>query len=237
MPNETDDRQDAPRGLSRRNLLKRAGVVGAVAATAGTTLALTAAVTARAQTPALAAPPQLEALETLTAAESDILEAIVARLIPTDENGPGAAEARAAHYIDRALAGPLSASRRAYAAGLAAVDAYAQSAKGAPFAKLAAQDQDAVLSDMEKNVAKGFAPHSSSFFNLVRTHTLQGMFGDPYYGGNANFVGWDLLGYPGIRMAVTEDDQRMSVKPTPNRRSAYDFEMFAKKGGGYGHKP
>jgi gluconate 2-dehydrogenase gamma chain len=236
MPNETDDQQDVPRGLSRRNLFKQAGIVGVVATTAGTTLALTGAVTARAQTLAPAAPP-LEALETLTATESDILEAIVARLIPTDDNGPGAAEARAAHYIDRALAGSLSASCRAYAAGLAAVDAYAQSAKGAPFAKLVAQDQDAVLSDMEKNVAKGFAPNSSTFFNLVRTHTIQGMFSDPYYGGNANFVGWDLIGYPGIRMAVTEDDQRMSVKPTPNRRSAYDVEMFAKKGGGHGHKP
>jgi gluconate 2-dehydrogenase gamma chain len=181
--------------------------------------------------------PRREALETLTAAESDILEAIVARLIPTDDNGPGAVEARAAHYIDRALAGPLSPSRRAYAAGLAAVDAYAQSTKGAPFTKLAAKDQDAVLSDMEKNVAKGFTPNSSTFFNLVRTHTLQGMFGDPYYGGNAHFVGWDLIGYPGLRMAVTEDDQRMSVKPTPNRQSAYDFEMFTKKGVGYGHKP
>jgi len=211
--------------------------VGVVAATSGATLALNASVTAQAQTPAPAAPPPLEALETLTAAESDILEAIVARLIPTDENGPGAAEARAAHYIDRALAGPLSSSRRVYAAGLAAVDAYAQSTKGAPFTKLAAQDQDAVLSDMEKNVAKGFAPTSSAFFNLVRTHTIQGMFGDPYYGGNPNFVGWDLIGYPGIRLMVTEDDQRMSVKPTPNRRSAYDFEMFAKKGGGHGHKP
>ena len=236
MPNDTDDQPDAPRGLSRRNLFKRAGIVGTLAATAGTTLALTAAGTARAQTPAPAAPP-LEALETLTAAESDILEAIVARLIPADDNGPGAAEARAAHYIDRALAGPLSASRRAYAVGLAAVDAYAQSAKGAPFATLAAQDQDAVLSDIEKNVATGFGPNSSTFFNLVRTHTIQGMFSDPYYGGNANFVGWDLIGYPGLRMAVTEDDQRMSVKPTPNRRSAYDFEMFAKKGGGHGHKP
>src|SRR5262245_52244623 len=192
MPNGTDDQQSASRGLSRRNLFKRAGVVGVVAATSGTTFAPTTTVTARAQTPAPAAPP-LEALETLTATESDILEAIVARLIPTDENGPGAAEARAAHYIDRALAGPLGASRRAYAVGLAAVDAYAQSAKGAPFAKLAAQDQDAVLSDMEKNVAKGFTPNSSAFFNLVRMHTIQGMFGDPYYGGNANVVGWDLI--------------------------------------------
>ena len=33
---------------------------------------------------------------------------------------------------------------------------------------------------------------------MVRTHTLQGTFGDPYYGGNANFVGWDLIGFPGF---------------------------------------
>ena len=39
------------------------------------------------------------------------------------------------------------------------------------------------------------APARSS--RMVRTHTLQGTFGDPYYGGNANFVGWDLIGYPG----------------------------------------
>jgi hypothetical protein len=65
------------------------------------------------------------------------------------------------------------------AVGLAAVNAYAQSAKGAPFATLAAQDQDAVLSDMEKNVAKSFTPNSSAFFNLVRTHTIQGMYGAP----------------------------------------------------------
>ncbi len=82
--------------------------------------------------------PRLEALETLTAAEADTLEAIVARLIPTDENGPGATEARAAHYIDRALTGPLRGSRASYAANLAALDAYAQATKGAPFAKLPA---------------------------------------------------------------------------------------------------
>ena len=46
-------------------------------------------------------------------------------MIPTDANGPGANEARAAHYIDRALGGALSGSREAYRAGLAAFDRYA----------------------------------------------------------------------------------------------------------------
>ena len=55
------------------------------------------------------------------------------------------------------------------------------------------------------------------------------------YGGNANFVGWELIGYPGIRMAVSEDEERMKVKPTAIRKSAYDDEMFTMKGGSRGH--
>src|SRR6266436_5920239 len=132
-----------PRDVSRRDLFKTVGA-GAAAAVAGAPAAPSTAV-------AQVHPPQLEALETLTAAEADILEAICARLIPSDENGPGAAEARAAHYIDRALTGPLRTSRDAYAAGLAAVDVYAQASKGAPFAKLSPRDQDEVLTDMESN--------------------------------------------------------------------------------------
>ena len=238
MPSETDDGRGTPRDLSRRNLFKQAA--GVAAAISGTGVATNApavaqapAVAAKLEAPKLDA-PRREALETLTAAEADTLEAIVARIIPSDENGPGAAEARAAHYIDRALVGPLRTSRAAYAAGLAAIDDYAQSAKGAAFAKLAAKDQDAVLTDLEKNVATGFTPNAAAFFNLVRTHTIQGTFCDPYYGGNANFVGWDLLGYPGLRMVVTADEQRMSARAKPVRQSAYDDASFTMSGASRG---
>ncbi len=206
-------------GFSRRELLKRAGTVGVL-----TTLPLSVLVPARASQP-----PQ-EPFETLTAAESDTLEAVVARLIPTDDNGPGAAEARAAHYIDRALTGPLASSRSAYSSGLDALNRYAAASKNGSFAELSASDQDAVLRDMESNAATGFAPDSSTFFNLLRTHTIQGTFCDPYYGGNANFVGWDLIGYPGVRTVVTADQQRMDESPAPNHRSAYDYTMFTKGG-------
>jgi gluconate 2-dehydrogenase gamma chain len=234
MTSEAND--DAPPNMSRRNLFKQAGVVTAAVAISGASgVQGMDAVAQPSSTPA--APQQLEALETLTAAEADTLEAIVARLIPTDANGPGATEARAAHYIDRALAGPLRSARAAYAAGLAALDDYAQAAKGAPFAKLSVKDQDALLSDMEKNVATGFAPDSAAFFNLLRTHTIEGTCCDPYYGGNVNFVGWDMIGYPGIRVAVSEDEQRMSPKPIPLRKSAYDDAMFTLKGGGHDHRP
>ena len=198
--------------LTRRELLKQAGLAGAAAAI----------VPAGAIGPANPAPAAVaiarEPLATLTSAEADVLEAICARLIPTDANGPGAAEARAAHYIDRALAGFLAPNRQAYAAGLAAIDLAAKNAHGNPFAKLSDADQDQILKSME----------ATAFFALVRTHTIQGTFCDPFYGGNANFVGWDLIGYPGVRTIVTPNEQRMGVTLKPNHKSAYEYAMFTK---------
>src|SRR5207248_3404126 len=107
-----------------------------------------------------------DALVSLTPAEAVTLRAIVARIIPADENGPGALEARADRFIDRALAGALKNQKNAYTAGLAAVNAYAQSSKGAAFAKLSAADQDALLTEMQANRATGFNGGSGPFFNL-----------------------------------------------------------------------
>jgi gluconate 2-dehydrogenase gamma chain len=196
--------------ISRREMLKRLG------ATLGAAVvpALTAPARARAQA-AVA-----ETFVTFTAAEAATVRAVVARLIPSDENGPGALEARADRYIDRALSGALKTSRPAYTSGLAAIDAAAQTLKGSAFAKLSSSDQDTVL--------KGIEMSSAQFFNLIRTHTIQGTFSDPFYGGNTNFIGWDLIGYPGARTAVAGNLQRMDRKPDPSRKSAYDYGMFSK---------
>src|SRR6185503_15727209 len=72
---------------SRREMLRRTAVLGAVVVLPGRGGAQAA----------VESPPTLSAGETAT------LEAIVARLIPSDANGPGALEAGAARYIDRAL--------------------------------------------------------------------------------------------------------------------------------------
>jgi gluconate 2-dehydrogenase gamma chain len=213
--------------ISRRELLKRAGLVGAAAAAVPMEALARGEFDSPLEVAAQAVPAARARAENLTAVESDVLEAIVARLIPTDATGPGAAEAGAARYIDRALGGALASSRQAYTAGLAALDAYARSSRGAPFARLSATDQDATLIDVETDVATGFPGSPAAFFNLVRTHTLQGTFGDPYYGGNANFVGWDLIDYPGVRTLVSADEQRLGADIPPNHKSAYDSGMFA----------
>src|SRR5258708_11938474 len=82
---------DAPRDSSRRTLFKQVGAAGA-AALAGAPLGpgpTSAQEHAAPANPTGAA--SREARETLTATEADTLEAIVARLIPSDENGPGVA--------------------------------------------------------------------------------------------------------------------------------------------------
>jgi gluconate 2-dehydrogenase gamma chain len=194
--------------VSRREVLKRLGFAGAAA------LAL----------------PELDrvlafqrqsvsgaAAGVLSAGERATLAAMCARIIPTDETGPGAAEAGASVYVDRALGGWLASSREAYTEGLAALDDAARAQRGNRFIDLSTADQDAVLRAIEQ----------TPFFALVRTHTIQGTFCDPAYGGNVNFVGWDLIGYPGVRLNVTAADQRMAAPPKPVRRSAYDYAMFA----------
>jgi gluconate 2-dehydrogenase gamma chain len=227
--------------ISRRDLLKRAALAGAAATippdiartvqpggAAGDGGSAGAAALHAHSGPAMGA--AREPLENLTATEADLLDAIVARLIPTDANGPGATEARAAHYIDRALGGALASSRQAYTSGLTALDRYSRSSRGKAFTELSATDQDSVLIDVETGAAPGFTGSSAAFFALVLSHTHQGTFGDPYYGGNANFIGWDLIGYPGIRTMVTAADQQQLEKHDlkPNHKSAYDYQNFTK---------
>src|SRR3954466_12834762 len=102
-------------------------------------------------------------------AEAAFIEAAVARLIPTDETGPGAIEAGVPSYIDRQLAGAWGAGERLYRSGpwqkgvpsqgyqlpftpaelfrnaLRAVNEDVRKANSGGLAKMSAADQDAYL--------------------------------------------------------------------------------------------
>jgi gluconate 2-dehydrogenase gamma chain len=133
-------------------------------------------------------------------------------------------------YIDRALSGELASLHATYSAGLAATDAFARDRFGAPLADLGTAEQDAVLTALEQNAAPGFAGGSRAFFDLVREHYLQGMFGDPVHGGNADLVGWDLLGLPGVKLSFSAAEQEMDVTVVATHKSTADYPPF--KGGG-----
>lgn len=215
---------------SRRDLLKLAGATAGASLITGSA-ADTAA--ADAEQRARTRPrPAREPLKALTTHEADLLDRIAELLVPSDEHGPGATEAMAVRYIDRALAGALADQREAYRVGLEALERYAKQTRGAAFLQLPETKQISLLIDVESGTATGanvgFAGSSAQFFGLVRGHVMQGTFGDPHYGGNEGFVGWDLLGYPGVRTVVTPAEQKLLSPPTRVRRSAYESPMFNK---------
>jgi gluconate 2-dehydrogenase gamma chain len=221
------------RPLSRGELLKRAGVIGAAAAVPA----------ALAPDAALAQEElaQLQQMKALSPGEATTIAAVCERLIPSDSTGPGAREANVVRYIDRALAGDLAAFRPAYTAAVLAIDAFSQQKYGAAFTALTADKQDAVLRDMDQNRATtqdptivrtagasaiDFAPSSRAVFEMIRTHALQGMFGDPAHGGNTNFAGWKLVRFPGPRLVISAHDQQLNVVPRSNLRSTYSVSLF-----------
>ena len=214
-----------PSDPSRRALLKGAGIAGAVAVGASPTGAVLGAEN---QAEDVSNPLTLEALETLTAAEAEVLEAICDCLIPSDEHGPGAKEARAAHYIDRSLASHNIDARSHYLCSLTAINEFAQQQHGAAFIDLPRQQQESLIQALQDDEVPGCSPGSSSFFALLRNHTIDGTFCDPYYGGNRDFVGWDMIQYPGIKLSASETDVRQGAALEPNHQSAYDNATYTK---------
>ena len=153
-------------------------------------------------------------LHFFTAAEALIVAAAASRIFPSDDSGPGAKEAGVAIFIDRQLAGPWGRDRHRYTQGpfdenAAAEFGYQGAAPPqqiyreglkqlAGFEKLAPSAQDEKLKQIEDSV----------FFNLLRRNSIEGMFCDPRHGGNADMVGWQLIGFPGPRMSYYGDIEK-----------------------------
>jgi gluconate 2-dehydrogenase gamma chain len=133
--------------------------------------------------------------------------AFAERLLPGAAGKPGATDANVLNYIDLALAGAYADQQDFYRRGLAQLDAYCGRTYQKPFVKLSAAQQDEVILALEQGKAGGFEyPTAQAFFNTLRTHTMEGMFADPVYGGNRNFVGWQLVGFPGAQLFYTPAD-------------------------------
>lgn len=110
--------------------------------------------------------------------------------------------------------------RGRYVAGLLDLDARARQRFSADFVALAPQQQDEILHAVEQvgtaaptTLAVNDAPAGSvspqpalqqtstevdlDFLPLLITHTRQGFYADPIYGGNRNRIGWEVIGFPG----------------------------------------
>src|SRR6266404_3189888 len=108
--------------VSRRALIKATGAIGAAILPAGAAIE-----TADAKVPVAAKPAATSSFCAASAPpttyvffnseEAAFIEAAVARLIPADEEWPGALEACAPNYIDKQLAGAWGAGERLYRSG------------------------------------------------------------------------------------------------------------------------
>jgi gluconate 2-dehydrogenase gamma chain len=123
----------------------------------------------------------------LTPAQAEVMSAVASRIIPSVDGRPGAREAGAIYFIDRALATFNATQRPLYLEGLADLDRRAQAkvAGVRGFAALTTAQQDDILRDIE----------SSPFFQSVRVDTIVGTLALPTWGGNRDYMGWHMLGF------------------------------------------
>jgi gluconate 2-dehydrogenase gamma chain len=198
------------------------------------------------------APTDDGALKFFTPDEAAFIDAAMARLIPADELGPGAKEAGVTTFLDRQLAGPYGQAETWYMSGpwhdgpkeqgyqsrLNPAALYRTAIKwiddhcrqefgGKTFSALSPDQQDSVLTELEKGKLKvgNAGPHAleiegakeDSFFSVLLQNTIEGFFSDPMYGGNRNMVGWKLIGFPGAhydyRPYVSQHGKKLPIEP------------------------
>ena len=164
------------------------------------------------------------------------IQAAVARLIPSDDTGPGAIEAGVPEFIDRQMEGvfghaaiwymqgPFVPSsplfgyqgkmppRDVYRSGIAATDAWCKQQKGGKrFAELDAATQDEVLKGLDGGTIQFAEVGAKDFFTFLLQNTKEGYFSDPIHGGNKNAVAWKMIGFPGARADFLDWVQKPGV--------------------------
>jgi gluconate 2-dehydrogenase gamma chain len=163
----------------------------------------------------------------LTNPEVETLTAMVNRLIPADEYGPGGVDAGVVTFIDRELAGQFGVGARWYMEGpwaegtrsqgwqlalppagvyrtsFLALDRWCLGNKGKRLNELAPADQDEVLTLLEGGKIELDGISSATFFQLLWQNTVEGYLGDPLYGGNREMAAWRMINFPGANPVLT----------------------------------
>lgn len=145
------------------------------------------------------------------------------RIIPADGNGPAASECGVVAYINRSLADWNRADVGLITEGLSSLDDASKARFSQPFSLLEENQQDELMLAMEAGTLENFTTAQRVFNRLYRL-TLEGMFSDPFYGGNVNYAGWDLIAYPGAVLGSTQDMQKMGGRLPALHTSAYGEE-------------
>ena len=185
------------RRLDRRRLLATGAATGAAATAVTLGVGATRsqdATPAAGSTPGMGAhdmgemapgPETNQGLTYFVPFQAAIIQAAAARLIPTDDNGPGATEAGVVYFIDRQLAkenmgfrgkeyqlGPFQAGeatqgeqsalpvRDRFRLGIFGLESYAQQTFSKGFVDCAPEEQDKLLSDLQQGMPENFGGSS-----------------------------------------------------------------------------
>jgi hypothetical protein len=121
-----------------------------------------------------------------SAADAADVEALTAQIIPSGAT-PGAREAHAVYFIDRALATFFAERAAAFRAGLSQFQEAFRAAypSSATFAVASAADQLAFLKTVDR----------TPFFESARVLTIIGTLTSAKYGGNKDGLGWKMMGF------------------------------------------
>lgn len=157
-------------------------------------------------------------LRFFTAKEARVVAAACERIFPSDDTGPGATEAGVVIFIDRQLAGPYGLDKYRYkqAPWVQSVAEHGYQGKENPreiYRQGIQSLGDFDSLPVDEQVKKLQALEHTRFFQLLRTHTIEGMFCDPMHGGNAGMIGWQLVGYPGPQMSYRDEIDKHFGQP------------------------
>jgi gluconate 2-dehydrogenase gamma chain len=125
-----------------------------------------------------------------SATEYALVELLCTLIIPSDET-PGAREAGVAEFIDLIVSRDPGLQQK-FRDGLRWLEAHSQKKLGQPFAKLAPDQQVAVLEPLAyKNKFRSSEERGREFFDLIREYTVMGFY--------TSEVGLKQLDFPGLR--------------------------------------
>jgi len=123
--------------------------------------------------------------EFLSQGQAQTLATICDQIVPADEF-PSASQAGVLNYIDRQLIRHYRRHQDVYRDGLEKTQAMSRTRFGQNLNSLSEQQQFEIVSDLSQQ--------ERHFFELVRSHTLEGYYGSPRHGGNRDAVSWRMLG-------------------------------------------
>jgi gluconate 2-dehydrogenase gamma chain len=147
---------------------------------------------------AAASKPTFEVLSPEQARE---VQAIAARIIPTDEL-PGATEAGVVYFIDRALGTFANDTVPVYQKGLRELNHVVSEMfpEVKSFSAATPDQQDKLLAELFLDETPGTTTRHNTtalrtgFLQTIWYHTICGFLVDPEGGGNRDFAGWKVIG-------------------------------------------